>query len=138
MNLRGKVINKYLNDTPDKFKERQKRYRPYIGYIHTERMDSLVITAYILANRDKIKKAAEHGYGNLLTPEQVVENFYTREPNSFFEACCLDMGFAITDKDIDNDCKLDFNLYDEDLDKELLAEVNRVYNAIGSHSLCLF
>lgn len=138
MNLRGKVINKYLNDIPkNKFKERQHR-NDYIGYIHTERMDAMLITAYVLANRRKIETIANDGYRNLKTPEQVIENFYTRNENGFFEACCLDMGFDVTGKDIDNGCKLDFSLYNDYLDDELLQEVKKIFNKIDSLTPNLF
>lgn len=138
MNLRGKVINKYLKDTTEKFKKRQNATRLYIGYLHTERMDALIITAYILANRSKIEVVAKEGYRLLKTPEQIVENFYTREENGFFEACCLDMGFGVTAKDIDKGCKLDYSLYNDYLDNALLEEVQRVFSKIDSHTLTLF
>lgn len=140
MNTRGQVINKYLIDKPDKFKQYQKSVRG-VGYLHSERMDRIVLDAFILANRPKIAAAAKEGYGKLKTVEEVVQEFYERTPNSFYDACCLDMGFELTDKDFDDSLKgklyfkLDFSLYIPELDAALVKEVSKTYNSIDSHTL---
>lgn len=138
MNLRGTVINKYLDNKPEKFKIREKNRHDYIGYMHNDRMDNLLITAYVLANRNKIIELARDGYGKLLSPLEIVNNFYYRRENGFFEACCLDMGFGVTAKDIDKGCKLDYDLYNDELDKSLLIEVERVFRKIDLKTLELF
>jgi hypothetical protein len=138
MNIRGRVINKYINEQPEKFKARQRAINPYIGYEHKERMDSLVITAFILANRDKIASAAINGYRKIKSPEEVVKGFYERKPSDIHEVCCLEMGFNVSEKDIDNKCILDFSIYIPHLDEALLNEVNRVYREIDSKTPSLF
>ena len=143
MNYKGKVIHKYLNDRPEKTLKREKMIHG-IQYEHHERMEKLILRAFVLASRDKIKKISQEAYGKLKSPKSILPLLYVEEGSGFFTADILDMGFQTTDKDWDLCIKNkmhiehEFILYGPDLEKEMLEEVVKVFNSIDSKTMSMF
>lgn len=139
MNCRGVIINHHIKNQREAVKLLSKL--SWVGkqryFERDKQIDRVVISSYVLANKDKFEAIAMDGYRSGKTIEEIAKGLYEDDASAFVDVDALDVGFDITEKDDVNTYEWDFSLYIPELETELIGLVKRMFNRINSHTLKL-
>lgn len=140
MNLRGRVLTKYKDEFTEKHIEYQSCRNDSIGYEHHRRMNRLILDAFLIANREDIKKVAMRLYRNHRAGEVVerlVKMFagYQDTTCGFIEVEGTDLGFDITPVEVSRGDSETYDIYIPELKSALRDIVYKWFREIEQNTL---